>query len=455
MSPLLSLLIAFTYNPPGQLESGTEGRVDQHIYVPSMRYPIENAPSFPNSQVYRPGGSRGPGGGQCSATNYQYPWSDNFCEPRGWEMPLCPGGTGHQGQDIRPADCQDKVHWAVAAESGTITSIGSYSVYLVAENGTRHRYLHLDPTSIAVRRGQEVTRGARIGLVSNAYFDADGNPVSTTIHLHYDIHQYVAQLQQAVYVPPYLSLVRSYQELLGQPGVSCEDLPLEGGVVDDTSPCFQRWGPVQYWRAVQGQGVGMGFLWTNAFISDEPSNWARWNLQLAGAGRFRVEVNLVEGYNRSRRVPYRLRHGGQETDVILDQSTASGWRTLGTFDFQAGDDQWISVYDNTGEEGGDLHITVDAIRLTPTAPTQPSADAGVTPSVDAGNQSPADAGQPPSADAGASSQPDAGPAVPAVDAGEAPVVPEKDEPIGCGCTGSGPFEFFTLLTLIGLRRRRR
>ena len=77
----------------------------------------------------------------------------------------------------------------------------------------------------------------------------------------------------------------------------------------------------------------------------------RWNLQLAGAGRFRVEVNLVEGYNRSRRVPYRLRHGGQETDVILDQSTAGGWRALGTFDFQAGDDQWISVYDNTGEEG--------------------------------------------------------------------------------------------------------
>jgi hypothetical protein len=196
-------------------------------------------------------------------------------------------------------------------------------------------------------------------------------------------------------------------------------------------------------------------MWTNAFISDEPSNWARWNLQLAGAGRFRVEVNLVEGYNRSRRVPYRLRHGGQETDVILDQSTASGWRALGTFDFQAGDDQWISVYDNTGEEGGDLHITVDAIRLTPAAPTQPSADAGVTPSVDAGNQSPADAGQPPSADAGASSQPDAGPAVPAVDAGEAPVVPDKDEPIGCGCAGSGPLEFFTLLTLIGLRRRRR
>ena len=39
---------------------------------------------------------------------------------------------------------------------------------------------------------------------------------------------------------------------------------------------------------------------------------------------------------------------------------------------------------------------------------------------------------------------DAGPTVPAVDAGEAPVVPDKDEPIGCGCAGSGPLEFFTL-----------
>ena len=121
---------------------------------------------------------------------------------------------------------------------------------LLADDGTVFRYLHMQRASYPVGVGATVQKGGRLGKTSNEF---GGTP--TTIHLHYDIHQYVAQLQQAVYVPPYLSLVRSYQELLGQPGVSCEDLPLEGGVVDDASPCFQRWGPVQYWRAVQGQGV--------------------------------------------------------------------------------------------------------------------------------------------------------------------------------------------------------
>lgn len=39
-------------------------------------------------------------------------------------------GEGHQGQDIRAATCEKGVHWVVAATDGTITNVGSYSVYL-------------------------------------------------------------------------------------------------------------------------------------------------------------------------------------------------------------------------------------------------------------------------------------------------------------------------------------
>ena len=43
---------------------------------------------------------------RCDATgvrtgNYGYPWQDNFCETRDLRG-QCPGGFGHQGQDIRP-----------------------------------------------------------------------------------------------------------------------------------------------------------------------------------------------------------------------------------------------------------------------------------------------------------------------------------------------------------------
>src|SRR6266850_7745603 len=37
-----------------------------------------------------------------------YPWHDNFCERRSYYVGQCPGGFGHQGQDIRAADCNPK-----------------------------------------------------------------------------------------------------------------------------------------------------------------------------------------------------------------------------------------------------------------------------------------------------------------------------------------------------------
>ena len=35
----------------------------------------------------------------------RYPWRDNFCEARSFQVGQCAAGFGHQGQDIRPAPC--------------------------------------------------------------------------------------------------------------------------------------------------------------------------------------------------------------------------------------------------------------------------------------------------------------------------------------------------------------
>jgi hypothetical protein len=199
---------AFSYLPAGDLVSGSgTGRKDDKVYAPGMRFPIEVAPAFANSQVYMNGGMYGPGGSQCDKVNYSYPWRDNYCEKRTWDMPLCPAGQGHQGQDIRPATCKDKQYFCVAAADGTITNIGTYSVYLTAADGTRYDYLHMGDVSVSV--GAKVKKGDRIGKVSNQY---DGTP--TTIHLHFNIRQAVSGVG-TVYVPPYMSLVTSYQALIG------------------------------------------------------------------------------------------------------------------------------------------------------------------------------------------------------------------------------------------------
>jgi MYXO-CTERM domain-containing protein len=198
----------FTHAPPGQLpaKSGT-GRVDTKIYAPEMRFPMESGPAFANSQVYGHGGGSGPGGGQCDVENFSYPWRDNYCESRSWDMPLCPSGTGHQGQDIRAATCEKGVHWVVAAVDGTITNIGSYSVYLTAPDGSRYDYLHM--SNVAVKEGEDVKRGQHLGKVSNQF-----GGEATTVHLHFNIKQNVAGIG-AVFVPPYMSLVSSYEDLLG------------------------------------------------------------------------------------------------------------------------------------------------------------------------------------------------------------------------------------------------
>lgn len=208
VAPLALAADPFTYDPPGTLVSGSgKGRPDAKIYAPGIRFPLESGPAFANSQVWGHGGNSGPGGGQCDKENFSYPWHDNYCESRSYSMPLCPSGTGHQGQDIRAASCQKGLHWAVAVIDGTITSIGSYSVYLTAADGTRYDYLHMQ--DVQVTEGQKVKRGEHVGKVSNQF-----GGEATTVHLHFNIKQNVAGVG-SVYVPTYLSLVESYETLLG------------------------------------------------------------------------------------------------------------------------------------------------------------------------------------------------------------------------------------------------
>ena len=208
----------FPHTPAGQLVPSYSGQGrfgDDYIYAPNIRFPIEHAPAYINSQVYGVGGLHGKAGNLCDRRNYQYPWHDNFCEKRGWKMPLCPSGTGHQGVDIRTATCAKRKYFAVAVESGQISYIGKYTVTLRGDSGRKYRYLHLDSNTLQVSRGQRVRRGQRIGLVSD-----NMGKTKTSIHLHFDMKQTIVidGIPKQVYVPLYSSLVDAYSRLLkGRP----------------------------------------------------------------------------------------------------------------------------------------------------------------------------------------------------------------------------------------------
>ncbi len=148
---------------------------------------------------------------------------------------------------------------------------------------------------------------------------------------------------------------------------SCGSIPAGGGVVDDSDLCAGFYGPREYWRSADA-GHGGSLLWTNAYQGDAPSNWARWLLDLDGAGSYRAEVYLTPEYAVFDQVHYEIAHAGAKDTVVVDQGAADeeGWVALGSFDFAAGGGQYVSVFDNsTGPVADEQHIAFDAVRLTP------------------------------------------------------------------------------------------
>lgn len=212
----LAQQVDFSYHAPGDIERD-QGRVgDRWIYLPEIHFPLKEAPSFLNSQVYGPGGYQGPGGSQCATTNYSMPWRDNYCEKRQWAMPLCPTGKGHQGVDIRPSSCDKNKWYVVATEDGRIARVTpNTTIYLRGDSGTMYRYMHTAPDSISVVAGQTVRKGQELAKVSNIM----GGVPNTTIHLHLDAKQVISTGggAQSMYVPPYASLVAAFRRLVGFP----------------------------------------------------------------------------------------------------------------------------------------------------------------------------------------------------------------------------------------------
>jgi hypothetical protein len=225
----------------------------------------------------------------------------------------------------------------------------------------------------------------------------------------------------------------------------CDPIPPEGAIVDDSSPCFQAFGPAQYWRLEQGVGYGDGLRWTNAFESDSPSNWGRWNLSFVEAGRYRVELYLEPAFAVAEEVRYHVVASGLANELFVDQSAAEGWTVLGTYDFAEGGEQSVDGFDDMPVPvAEDQHIAFDAVRLTREGLEPPDDPA------DAGPDDPADAGP---------DDPPVGGAGPATDNPSAGVSGETDG--GCVATGrglgprAGAWAGAALLLVAATRARRR
>jgi len=171
---------------------------------------------------------------ESAAGNYAYPWRDNFCEHRYFFVGECPGGLGHQGQDIRPGSCKQRMeganrcepylHEVVAVRDGMVLrSAGQFAVNVVVNapnERVRFRYLHMLPKQLdrdGVLSGREVLEGEVIGKVGN-FFRKER---ATSYHLHFDVQ--VPTKYGWVFVNPYMTLVSAYERLIDGRGREIKD----------------------------------------------------------------------------------------------------------------------------------------------------------------------------------------------------------------------------------------
>ncbi|MGA7973553.1 MAG: peptidoglycan DD-metalloendopeptidase family protein [Pseudolabrys sp.] len=248
----------FSYFSPGFLIPGTGlkpdlgGRADYTVYG-DLRFPLKNAPDFANSQSFNNWGNCDTTGrsprhlgrkgmhytckvngrrlvfDESAGRNYSYPWRDNFCEHRHFFAGQCPGGQGHQGQDIRPSYCKmfnagaDRClpyqHDVVApADSMVLRARKHEALLFFLDTPNAHlrvRYMHMSPKRMdaaGLLSGRQVKRGEDIGQVGN-YNDFAGG---TTYHLHFDL-QVPTEVGWSL-VNPYMTLVAAYERLLGARG---------------------------------------------------------------------------------------------------------------------------------------------------------------------------------------------------------------------------------------------
>ncbi|MBN8987482.1 MAG: M23 family peptidase [Rhizobiales bacterium] len=210
----------FTYRPSGEIaaNSGVRrqgGRVDLTTYS-QIRFPLEKAPAFAGSQSF----------GRRKSDERGYPWQDNFCEARSFEVGQCAAGFGHQGQDIRPGacmvqnsenpgSCDPKQQAVVAVRDGVlIRSPKQQAATLQINTRNEHirfRYMHMNPSRMdadGVLNGREVVEGEKIGVASN-YLDY---PNGTSLHLHFDVQVFTRD--GWIWVNPYTTLIAAYERLL-------------------------------------------------------------------------------------------------------------------------------------------------------------------------------------------------------------------------------------------------
>jgi hypothetical protein len=136
-------------------------------------------------------------------------------------------------------------------------------------------------------------------------------------------------------------------------------------IVDDTDPGFVQGGAWAGWRTA-AEGYGGHLTWTqNNDWKRSGYNWAHWYPDLA-TGRYEVLVYIPERYTTTSNARYWIAHADGFTLRVVNQSTnGSRWVSLGTYRFESGGGDYVSLTDVTYEPYLTRLIAFDAVKWVP------------------------------------------------------------------------------------------
>src|SRR5919204_554077 len=134
-------------------------------------------------------------------------------------------------------------------------------------------------------------------------------------------------------------------------------------IVDNTDPSVQSKGTWTTTTTTQGF-YGSNYLFHTA--GDGSSNVVWPFPSKAGAGKYEVFARWSSGPNRATDATYQIANNGGTSPVTVNQQANGGnWQSLGSFDFQPGKNQGVTLTDKaTGV------VVADAVRFVGSAGAQ-------------------------------------------------------------------------------------
>ncbi|MCB9606637.1 MAG: peptidoglycan DD-metalloendopeptidase family protein [Polyangiaceae bacterium] len=386
-------------------------------------------------------------------------------------------GIGLGGEVSAPADGTVRMIRMDSSSYGCDSAYANDANYVIIAfgDGTEALFLHLQAGSSSLSVGQSVKRGDVVGRVGNSGWICG-------THLHF-------QIQQSCGSWWCQSLPSTFQNF-GDPSLgtnitsdncgpppSC-DARLNGSelVIDESdSACFER-ATSYWWDVAEGYGDHHYYTFTTDAVDEE--TYGRWHFHVDAAGDYELSVHIPNSEASSQNAVYDVFDGaGITSSPSVNQAAQKGWVSLGVYSLTQGDDRYVSLGDNTGENYDSLmrKLSFDAVRWTPAGSGNggaggAGAQGGTAGASNGGSNSSTggaanggaagSAGSWPGGGSGADSSGGAG-AAGSAGAGFNPATSTSDGDSGCACRltpndapRQSPSALFALFGLLLLRRRR-